>query len=114
MNVADFAVANDEGYRNLCRLITHRHAGDADSTFDLKSAGPAHSKGLTIFTQSPELLSAWHGRGVTVARAIPRKPNGSAFKLRQTSRYLGVPAVTTPGSFFLAPDESERRLGVSP
>jgi len=106
-NRAVCLVESDEGYRNLCRLITHRHADDADGTFDLESVVSAHSKGLFIITQSPELLSAWHSRGVTVAAAIPRKPNGPALKLRHTSRRLGLPAVATPGSFFLAPDEFE-------
>ncbi len=94
-------VENCQGYRNLCRLITRRHS---DKDFDLKSAVPAHAKGLVVITQAPELLTDWHEAGVTVAGAVPRKPNGAAVRLRQVARHLGVPTVATPGIFFLDPD----------
>jgi len=97
-------VENDEGYRNLCRLITLRHS---DDIFDLKSAIINHFKGLVILTQSRELLSNWHETGVTVAAAVPRKPNSAGFRLRKTARHLGIPMVATPGSFFLNPDDIE-------
>jgi DNA polymerase-3 subunit alpha/error-prone DNA polymerase len=40
-------VENNQGYRNLCRLITRRHT---DKTFDLKSAMPVFAKGLIVIT----------------------------------------------------------------
>ena len=95
-------VENDEGYRNLCRLITHRHS---DDRFDLKTAIPAHAKGLIVMALSPEFLLDWHGAGVTVAAAVPRKPGGTALRLRRVSQYLGIPMVATPSSFFLNPDD---------
>jgi len=96
-------VENDEGYRNLCRLITCRHAGNG---FELSSAISTHTKGLVILTQSPEHLIQWHDAGVTVAAAVPRKPNGPALQLRKISRDLDIPMIATPGSFFLHPDEA--------
>ena len=95
-------VENDEGYRNLCRLITHRHS---DDRFDLKTAIPAHAKGLVVMTPFPEFLLDWHEAGVTVAAAVPRKPGGTALRLRRVSQHLGIPMVATPSSFFLNPDD---------
>lgn len=97
-------VESNEGYRNLCRLITHRHAGNG---FDLASTLPAYAEGLIVLTQNAKHLSQWHGAGVTVAAAVARKPNGPARRLRETSRQLGTPMVATPGSFFLNPNETE-------
>ncbi|MFQ5483909.1 MAG: DNA polymerase III subunit alpha [Desulfobacterales bacterium] len=95
-------VENDEGYRNLCRLITRRHL---DDRFDLKTAIPANAKGLVVMTSSSEFLPDWYGAGVTVAAAVPRKPGGTALRLRRLSQHLGIPMVATPSSFFLNPDE---------
>jgi len=91
-------VENEQGYGNLCRLITRRHS---DKVFDLKSAVPDHARGLAVLTQNPELLPEWYEAGVTIAAAVPRRPNGRAFELRKMSKHLGVPVVATPGSFFL-------------
>jgi len=91
-------VEDDQGYRNLCRLITCRHT---DEAFDLKTAVPVHSKGLVTITQSPELLTDWHDAGVNVTAAVARKPNEAALRLRRRSRHLNVPMIATPGSFFL-------------
>jgi len=95
-------VENAQGYANLCRLITRRHS---DKRFDLKSVVPDHARGLTVLTQNPELLSEWYEAGVTTAAAVPRRPNGTAFKLRKVCKHLGVPVVATPGSFFLDPED---------
>ncbi len=95
-------VKNDQGYRNLCRVITRRHI---DAVFDLKSVILTHARGLVIITQHPELLTQWHEAGLTVAAAVSDKPDGVAFRLRKTSRYLGLPMLFTPGSFFADPDD---------
>ena len=97
-------VENDQGYRNLCRLITRRHS---DERFDLKSALPAHAAGLVILTQSNELLLPWYEAGLTIAAVVPRKPTNAALRLRQVARHLGVPLAATPGSFFLDPEDAE-------
>ncbi len=95
-------VENDQGYRNLCRLLTRRHS---DKGFDLKSAIPAHAQGLVVITQAPQLLTDWYEAGVTVAGAVPRKPSRTAVRLRQVAQHLGIPVVATPGSFFLDPED---------
>ena len=95
-------VKNDQGYRNLCHIITRRHT---DPLFDLKSVILTHARDLVIITQHPELLSQWHEAGLTVAAAASGKPDGAAFRLRKTSRYLGLPMLFTPGSFFTDPDD---------
>ncbi|MEA2084737.1 MAG: DNA polymerase III subunit alpha [Thermodesulfobacteriota bacterium] len=97
-------VENDEGYRNLCRLITRRRS---DKTFDLKSAVPEHATGLVIITQAMDLLQDWHEAGVTVAAAIVCRPDESAFRLRRMAGYLNIPAAATPWSFFLDPDDAK-------
>ena len=95
-------VKNDQGFRNLCRIITRRHT---DAVFDLKSVIFNHAGGLVIVTQHPELLTPWHEAGLTVAAGVSGKPDGAALRLRKTSRYLGIPMLFTPGSFFTNPDD---------
>ena len=95
-------VENDQGYRNLCRLLTRRHL---DPLFDLKSIIPSYAKGLVIVTPHPDLLISWHEAGSTVAGMVSGKPNGAAFELRKISRRLGVPLLAVPGSFFTDPDD---------
>jgi error-prone DNA polymerase len=95
-------VKNDQGYRNLCRILTRRHI---DALFDLKSVILTHARGLVILTQHPELLTQWHDAGLAVTAAVSGKPDGVAFRLRKTSRYLGIPMLFTPGSFFTDPDD---------
>jgi DNA polymerase-3 subunit alpha/error-prone DNA polymerase len=95
-------VENNQGYRNLCRLITRRHT---DKTFDLKSAMPVFAKGLIVITSFSELLYDWYEAGVTVAAGVLRKPNSNAVRLRKMSQYLGVPMVAAPANFFLDPED---------
>ncbi len=96
-------VENDNGYRNLCRLLTRRHM---DPVFDLETILPQFAAGLVVLTRSPDLLQTWHGAGVTVAAAMPRKPLPPAHALRCAAKYLAVPLVATPGSFFLHPQDA--------
>ena len=95
-------VENDQGYRNICRLLTRRHM---DPLFDLKSVVPSYAQGLVIITPHPELLIPWHESGLTVAGMVTEKPNGTAFELRKISRFLGIPLVAVPGSFFTDPHD---------
>ncbi|NNF98660.1 MAG: DNA polymerase III subunit alpha [Desulfobacteraceae bacterium] len=95
-------VATDEGYTNLCRMITRRHM---ISSFHLARDLPDFAKGLVVLTQDAELLTAWHDAGVTVAGAIPRHPVSRDHRLGRTARHLGVQLVATPGSFFLDPED---------
>jgi DNA polymerase-3 subunit alpha/error-prone DNA polymerase len=93
-------VANESGYRNLCRMLTRRHTNE---NFRLKDAVAAHKNGLVVLTQNADLLGSWHAEGVWVAGAMPRRPLPATHRLLSTARHLGVPLVATPGSFFLDP-----------
>jgi error-prone DNA polymerase len=93
-------VANDSGYRNLCRLLTRRHM---DENFELQTAVISHADGLIVLTQSPDLLYAWHAAGVSAAAAMSCRPLPATHRLRRTATHLGLPLVATPGSFFLHP-----------
>jgi len=97
-------VENDDGYRNLCRLITRRHC---KKDFTLESDLPVLAAGLTVLVPGAELLAPFHQAGVTVAAALPRRPSQSAAKARAEARRLGVPAVAVLSSFFLVPDDHE-------
>ncbi len=97
-------VENDEGYKNLCRLITHRQA---DERFDLAGEVERHSQGLTLLAAEPELLGRWRNAGAFVAAMLPRGMNVESTAARATAHILGVPAVAVPDSFFIAPADYE-------
>ncbi|MFO7963390.1 MAG: DNA polymerase III subunit alpha [Desulfobacterales bacterium] len=97
-------VETEEGYTNLCRLITRRHT---DPAFDLENALTACSGGLTLLVRAPERLVRIHEAGAAVAAAIFQKPDAAALALKQTARRVGVPAVAAPASFFLHPRDYE-------
>jgi DNA polymerase-3 subunit alpha/error-prone DNA polymerase len=93
-------VRNTAGYANLCRLISRRHMAD---DFDLTSAIPVYGAGLIVLTQNADQLANWHESGVCVAAAMPRRPLPAGHPLCRKAGDLGVPAVATPGTFFLEP-----------
>ena len=95
-------VEDDDGYRNLCRLITRRHCR---KDFALDRDVPALAKGLYVLAPSAELLAPLHEAGVALAAALPRRPSPTAAKARSEARRLNVPAVAVPSSFFLVPDD---------
>lgn len=117
-------VENEDGYRNLCRLLTCRHMGKhyvfadpeekqtirikknrGNDHFRLKDTLPKFSKGIIVLTQNPELLQAWYEAGINVFAAMPRNPLHAEHPLRKTAKHLGVCLVATPGSFFLYPED---------
>ncbi len=95
-------VETEEGYPNLCRLLTRRHLAE---DFDLEQALPPLAAGLTVMTADPALLAAWHAAGVVVAACLPRRPLTAGHPLRAAARQFRVPAVAVPDSFFLAPGD---------
>jgi len=97
-------VESEDGYRNLCRLITRRHC---EKDFALKSDVPAFAAGLTVLVPGADLLAPFHEAGVTVAAALPRRPSQNAARARAEARRLGIPAVAVPSSFFLIPGDHE-------
>ena len=95
-------VETDEGYRNLCRLLTRRHLNP--EAFDLAAALPAHAAGLTVLTADPGLLAALAAAGVAAA-AMLRRPLPAAHPLRVAAARAGAPVVAVPDSVCLAADE---------
>lgn len=95
-------VENQEGYRNLCRLLTRRHM---DDTFCLKKALVKFAAGLIVLVGDTGLLAGCHEAAVRVAAVMPRHPLAPGHKLRRTAIKLNVPVVATPGSFFLRPED---------
>ena len=96
-------VETDEGYRNLCRLLTRRHL-EAEA-FDLENDLIARADGLAVLTVDPGLLAAWHDAGVTVAAAMPCRPLAAGHPLQVTARRRGVPVVAVPGSYLIRRDD---------
>ena len=94
-------VENDSGYSNLCRLITRRRC---DKSFDLKTALPCFSTGLTVLTSTPEWLAFWHEADVTVAAALFHGSDAAGLTLRNLSRRLGIPIVAAPETFLCNPE----------
>ncbi len=95
-------VETEQGYRNLCRLITRRHR---DNGFDLEKAVISCATGLKVLTKDPDLLTAWHGAGIPTGAAMPRAPLPPNHRLCRTAKRLGVPVIATPGNFFTRPEE---------
>jgi DNA polymerase-3 subunit alpha/error-prone DNA polymerase len=95
-------VETEDGYRNLCRLLSRRHL---DPEFELKRTLPDFAAGLAVLTSDPQLLAVWHAAGVFTAACLPRRPLPAGHPLREAARRLGVPAVAVPGSYFLDPGD---------
>ncbi|MFH1059560.1 MAG: DNA polymerase III subunit alpha [Pseudomonadota bacterium] len=93
-------VESQEGFRNLCRLITRRHL---EPGFDLARDLPQHAAGLVVLTSTPDLLAAWRGQGLDVAAVVARRPTGRTLELRRLARRLEAPIVAAPGNWFAAP-----------
>ena len=95
-------VETDEGYRNLCRLLTRRHLTPEE--FNLAAALPAHAAGLTVLTADPGLLAALAAAGVGAA-AMLRRPLPAGHPLRVAAARADAPVVAVPDSICLAADE---------
>lgn len=96
---------NTQGFRNLCRLLSRRHL---DQGFRLSTALPGLDEGLIVLTSSEVLLQGWAGLGLRVTAALPIRPSGRAYALRQSAIRMGLPYTIVPDSFFLAPEDYER------
>ena len=95
-------VETDEGYRNLCRLLTRRHLNPEE--FDLAAALPASAAGLTVLTADPGLLAALAAAGVAAA-AMLRRPLPAGHPLRVAAARAGAQLVAVPDCVCLAADE---------
>ena len=104
-----FVLVKDQlGYRNLCRLLTLRHAHQG---FVLEAALESHHQGLMLLATDSRLLAACHEMGADVAAAVVGGVNQQTSALRQQARRLATAAVAVHDSFFLTPgDEGLHRL----
>jgi len=93
-------VENEEGYRNLCRILTARHCAAA---FSLTETVPRHAAGLSLLTTDQDLLLNWHEQGLTIAAALPHGPTQANGELRKLASRLARPAMAVPASFFTLP-----------
>jgi DNA polymerase-3 subunit alpha/error-prone DNA polymerase len=94
-------VKDDQGYRNLCRLITRVKAEEG---LDL-ATDPALSAGLVLLTGDPGRLAGLHDAGIDVAADLGNRPTETGSRLRRRARELGVVAVATPDSDLGGEDE---------
>lgn len=97
-------VQNEDGYRNLCRLLTRR---SQDDDFDLLKSVAEKSRGLVVLTSDLDLLEGWHDAGVEVFAALPRRPSDAVGEIIKSAARLGRPAVAVPDSYFLEPGDFE-------
>ncbi len=94
-------VRDNDGYRNLCRLLTARHL---EQDFALPRLEERNCRGLILLTDQGPLLRILHEQGVTVAAGLVGRPDSRSAGLRTLARYLGVPAVALADVFFTAPE----------
>ncbi len=93
-------VKNNEGYRNLCRLISQRHM---DHEFELIRALSAHAHGLLILGRDADLLTELLGQGIHPAAGLVPGPQAAA--VRKLSRKMNLPLVALPPVMFLQPED---------
>jgi DNA polymerase-3 subunit alpha/error-prone DNA polymerase len=93
-------VENDEGFRNLCALISHRKM---NKDFNLPTEATAHSAGLFFLTEDPGLLEHLHAAGADLAACVPGQVTDHTLRLAALARSLEVPLVALTGNLFLNP-----------
>ncbi|MBU2489825.1 MAG: DNA polymerase III subunit alpha [Proteobacteria bacterium] len=96
-------VENQEGFSNLCRILTRRHC---QRGFSLERAVKVFPEGLTVLTDSARLLSAWCREGVRTAGLLTCAPSSRNRLLAEAAQRLGVHLVAAPDSFFATPEEA--------
>ncbi|MFC1569686.1 DNA polymerase III subunit alpha [bacterium] len=92
-------VKSQEGYANLCRLITQRHCTDH---FILSDALSRHSDGLIILSNTPNLLHRLQSKSDVYAELMSGRNWRSTLNF---ARENVLPVVATGGVFFLYPEK---------
>ncbi len=97
-------VKNQQGYSNLCKLLTVRLT---DKQFDLnfEQEIEKNAAGLLLLTNSRNCLQRWHRAGLQVAADLGPRPTEEGRILRKWALATGIPPVCTPGSSISHPDE---------
>ena len=87
---------DENGYTNLCRLLTRRHR---QAGFCLPDELAAGGKRLYLLTTDPDLLARLHTAGLKVA-AMTERPLTAGHSLRRMAAALEVPLVAAAETFF--------------
>ena len=101
-------VETEQGYRNLCRLVSARQLGrdlgveDPDEEFDLIQYAAGHQAGLFFLADHPRLLLGLHGRVPAERLFAAISPaalrlGGSARRARGPPRHPPPPPAAPPG-----------------
>ncbi len=98
-------VQDNQGYANLCTLLTRRHRA---ATFNLAGDVPLYGSGLLLLCRDPGLLATYRHRGMTAAADLGAYPTAEARALRAFARENELAAVVTPDSDLGGDDD--RRL----
>ena len=93
---------NRNGYTNLCRIISRRHA---DKTFSLAHTLTRHADGLFILSDSIPLLEALRPELDTKQLFVELQPGPNRRKLLAYARSTQVQPVATNAVHFIHPDE---------
>jgi DNA polymerase III alpha subunit len=97
-------VQNQEGYSNLCRIITQRHCSDH---FTLSEALKQNSEGLVILSSTPTLLLGLRHRSGLYAELIYGRDWRPVHRFAQ---YHGLPLAATGGVYFIHPEDHTLHL----
>ncbi|WP_319547725.1 DNA polymerase III subunit alpha [Desulfogranum marinum] len=95
-------VKNQDGFRNLCRLLTCYHN---KQPFQPEQALEQYHQGLVILPTSISLLYHCHALGADTAAALVTKPDQHNSVLRRAAMGRSIPAVAVVDAFFLAPED---------
>jgi len=98
-----FCLVEDRtGYANLCRLITNRHC---DSRFNLHNNLIRFHRGLSILTDSPDILNRLHDASVPVYAALTCRPGKHSHTVWKLAKKLEITSVAVPDAYFLSPGD---------
>ncbi len=98
-------VQNEEGYTNLCSLLTRRHL---DKNFSLMTDVTSRAGGLIVLCRDIPLLQNYKNLGVQVVVDLGAQPNALSRTLRAFAGEHGLAAVATVDSDMSK--ESDRQL----
>ena len=101
-------VRDDQGYGNLCQLISRRHAKPRD--FRLAQALPELGAGLAVLATDPHLLTSCRAAELDLSVPLPRRPAGVPAATRKAARRLDLKMVAVPGSALGTPEEHPLHL----
>jgi len=96
-------VRDDEGYANLCRLLSARH-GDAD--FDLCRHLVEEHRGLSVLTDDAAVVEALR-RSTAADLFVELSPGHGMERALALARRTGLPPVATSRAVMLKPDDFE-------